>query len=87
MSQRIKIKALLESEQTDIEVTVKGWVRTFRNNHFIALNDGSTNNNIQIVVDFENTDPALLKRITTGAAISVTGDVGGLIRQGPKGRS
>ncbi|TSJ44315.1 asparagine--tRNA ligase [Mucilaginibacter corticis] len=73
MSQRIKIKALLESTQTDIDVTVKGWVRTFRNNQFIALNDGSTNNNIQVVVDFENTDPALLKRITTGAAISVFG--------------
>lgn len=73
MSQRIKIKALLESEQTDIDVTVKGWVRTFRNNQFIALNDGSTNSNIQVVVDFENTDAALLKRITTGAALSVKG--------------
>jgi asparaginyl-tRNA synthetase len=73
MSQRIKIKALLESEQTNIEVTVKGWVRTFRNNQFIALNDGSTNSNIQVVVDFENTDPAILKRLTTGAAISVVG--------------
>ena len=75
MSQRTKIKALLESKQTGIVVTVKGWVRTFRNNQFIALNDGSTNNNIQIVVDFENTDPALLKRITTGAAISVIGNL------------
>ena len=73
MSARTKIKALLESGKTDIDVTVKGWVRTFRNNQFIALNDGSTNNNLQIVVDFENTDPALLKRITTGAAISATG--------------
>jgi asparaginyl-tRNA synthetase len=75
MGQRTKIKALLQSEQTNIEVTVKGWVRTFRNNQFIALNDGSTNNNIQIVVDFENTDPAILKRITTGAAISVVGQL------------
>ncbi|PLW89323.1 OB-fold nucleic acid binding domain-containing protein, partial [Mucilaginibacter sp.] len=73
MSQRTKIKALLESGKTDIDVTVKGWVRTFRNNQFIALNDGSTNNNLQVVVDFENTDAALLKRITTGAAISATG--------------
>ena len=73
MSQRIKIKALLQSQQTDIDVTVKGWVRAFRSNRFIALNDGSTNNNIQIVVDFENTDPTLLKRITVGAAISVSG--------------
>ncbi len=73
MSKRIKVKALLESTETNIEVTVKGWVRTFRNNQFIALNDGSTNSNIQIVVDFENTDAGLLKRITTGAALSVTG--------------
>src|SRR6195952_627516 len=73
MSQRIKIKALLESEQTGTEVTVKGWVRAFRQNRFIALIDGSTNNNVQIVVDFENTDPALLKRITVGAAVSVFG--------------
>ncbi|MFD0794680.1 asparagine--tRNA ligase [Mucilaginibacter litoreus] len=73
MSQRTKIKALLEGGKTDIDVTVKGWVRTFRNNQFIALNDGSTNSNLQIVVDFENTDPTLLKRITTGAAISATG--------------
>jgi len=73
MGQRTKIKALLESEQTDVNVIVKGWVRTFRNNQFIALNDGSTNNNLQVVVDFENTDTALLKRLTTGAAISVSG--------------
>jgi asparaginyl-tRNA synthetase len=73
MSQRIKIKALLESTTTDIDVTVKGWVRAFRQNRFIALNDGSTNNNVQIVVDFENTDPALLKRINVGAAVSVFG--------------
>lgn len=75
MSQRIKIKALLTGELVGKEVTVKGWVRAFRQNRFIALNDGSTNNNIQIVVDFENTDPALLKRITFGAAISVTGEM------------
>lgn len=75
MSQRIKIKALLASTETGMDVTVKGWVRTFRNNQFIALNDGSTNSNIQIVVDFENTDAALLKRITTGAAISVVGEL------------
>src|SRR6201996_8405024 len=84
MSQRTKIKALLENKQTGQEVTVKGWVRTFRNNQFIALNDGSTNSNIQVVVDFENTDAALLKRITTGAAISATGT---LIESLGKGQS
>ncbi|MBE9585593.1 asparagine--tRNA ligase [Mucilaginibacter sp. JRF] len=84
MGQRIKIKALLESDDTNIDVTVKGWVRTFRNNQFIALNDGSTNNNVQIVVDFENTDAALLKRITTGAALSVTGTVVPSLGKGQK---
>lgn len=75
MGQRVKIKALLQSEQRGVDVTVKGWVRAFRQNRFISLNDGSTNSNIQIVVDFENTDPILLKRITFGAAISVTGEL------------
>jgi asparaginyl-tRNA synthetase len=84
MAKRIKIKALLESEQTGITVTVKGWVRAFRQNRFIALNDGSTNNTIQIVVDFENTDAALLKRITVGAAISITGELAPSLGQGQK---
>ena len=57
------------------EIQIKGWVRTFRANRFIALNDGSTLHNIQCVVDFENTDEALLKRITTGAAVSITGEL------------
>ena len=68
-----KVKSLLNSETTISEVNAKGWVRTFRNNQFIALNDGSTINNIQCVVDFENTPEETLKRVTTGAAISVTG--------------
>ena len=68
-----KVKDLLNSTKTLHEVNAKGWVRTFRNNQFIALNDGSTINNIQCVVDFENTPDETLKRITTGAAISVTG--------------
>jgi asparaginyl-tRNA synthetase len=71
----IKVKDLLNSTKSNYEVTVKGWVRTFRNNQFIALNDGSTIHNLQCVVDFENTPEATLKRITTGAAISVTGNL------------
>ncbi len=66
------------------DVTVKGWVRTFRANRFIALNDGSTINNIQCVVDFENFDEALLKRITTGAAIHIKGE---LVESQGKGQS
>ncbi|WP_035334589.1 asparagine--tRNA ligase [Dokdonia sp. PRO95] len=67
------IIALLESDKIHQEFTVKGWVRSFRGNQFIALNDGSTINNLQCVVDFENTDEALLKRITTGAAVAIKG--------------
>jgi len=68
-----KVKDLLNGTKTLHEVKAKGWVRTFRNNQFIALNDGSTINNIQCVVDFENTPEETLKRITTGAAVSLTG--------------
>lgn len=70
-----KVKDLLQSTTTLQEVNAKGWVRTFRNNQFIALNDGSTLHNIQCVVDFENTPDEILKRITTGSAVSVTGDL------------
>lgn len=69
----IKVNDLLNNTKTLQEVTAKGWVRSFRNNQFIALNDGSTINNIQCVIDFENTPEETLKRITTSAAISVTG--------------
>lgn len=72
---RTKIKAILLNEQTDYEVTVKGWVRSFRNNQFIALNDGSALNNLQVVIDFEHADDTLLKSITTGAALEVKGTV------------
>ena len=72
---RTKIKELLSNTPTGQQVTVQGWVRTFRNNQFISLNDGSTIQNIQAVVDFTKTDEALLKRITTGACLSVTGDL------------
>ena len=71
----VKVKDLLQSAQTQTNITVKGWVRTFRNNQFIALNDGSTLHNIQCVVDFENTPETTLKRITTGAALSITGNL------------
>lgn len=67
------VKALLSDTHQMHDVHVKGWVRTFRANRFIALNDGSTLQNIQCVVDFEKFDEDQLKRITTGAAISVSG--------------
>ncbi|HEY0653222.1 MAG TPA: asparagine--tRNA ligase [Chryseosolibacter sp.] len=72
---RTKIKQLFATTPTGQEVTVQGWVRTFRNNQFIAINDGSSIQNIQAVIDFNNTDPNLLRRITTGACVSVTGEL------------
>ncbi|WP_298904505.1 asparagine--tRNA ligase [uncultured Psychroserpens sp.] len=69
------VSQLLTQDITFQPIEIKGWVRTFRANRFIALNDGSTINNIQCVVDFENTDEALLKRITTGAAVHIKGDL------------
>jgi asparaginyl-tRNA synthetase len=70
-----KVKDLLNSTKPIDEVSVKGWVRTFRNNQFIALNDGSVIHNIQCVVDFENTPAETLKRITTGAAVAIKGSL------------
>lgn len=67
------VAELLKSGSVLQEVIIKGWVRTFRSNRFIALNDGSTINNIQCVIDFENTPEETLKRITTGAALSIKG--------------
>ena len=67
------VAELLKSGSVLQEVIIKGWVRTFRSNRFIALNDGSTINNIQCVIDFENTPEDTLKRITTGAAIYIKG--------------
>ena len=67
------IKEILALAPTGQEIAINGWVRTFRSNRFVALNDGSTIQNIQCVIDFENYEEALLKRITTGAAIAVIG--------------
>ncbi|MEZ5018144.1 MAG: asparagine--tRNA ligase [Flavipsychrobacter sp.] len=72
---RTKIKDILQSEKTDYAINVKGWVRSFRNNQFIALNDGSCMSNVQVVIDMEQTDDAVLNNITTGAAINVNGTV------------
>ncbi|WP_242156994.1 asparagine--tRNA ligase [Aestuariivivens sediminis] len=67
---------LLQKAPSILEtVEIKGWVKTFRANRFIALNDGSSLNNIQCVVDFEKFDESLLKRITTGAALHITGEL------------
>jgi asparaginyl-tRNA synthetase len=71
LDKRIRIKDALSEELINHGLTVMGWVRTFRNNQFIALNDGSTNSNLQIVLELGKFDDSLLKRITTGAALKV----------------
>lgn len=75
MKKYSKVVELLNTVPSLQEVYLRGWVRTFRNSQFIALNDGSTINNIQCVVDFENTPEEELKRITTGAAVSIIGNL------------
>lgn len=75
---RTMIAELLRSGEVNTDVVVKGWVRTKRGNKnvaFLALNDGSTINNIQIVVDVASFDEELLKRITTGACLCVRGQL------------
>ncbi len=69
------VAELLKADFKSEDIDIKGWVRTFRANRFIALNDGSSLQNIQCVVDFENTDEKILKRITTGAAVHIKGQL------------
>jgi len=74
-NKRIKIKKLLGGQPSGQQVTVMGWVKSFRNNQFIALNDGSTNSNIQVVTELGKFDEALLRRITISAALKVSGQL------------
>ena len=83
-NKRVKVKALLASEETGQEVTVMGWVRSFRNKQFVALNDGSTNSNLQIVIELGQFDEELLKRITISASLKVTGQVVPSLGKGQK---
>ncbi len=69
----MRINELLQQSPKEQKVEVNGWVKTFRSNRFIALNDGSTLHNIQCVVDFENFDEGLLKQVATGAALHIKG--------------
>ena len=83
-NKRIKIKELLAQEPAGQQVTVMGWVRTFRNNQFIALNDGSTNNNLQVVLELGKFPEEILKRITTSASLRVQGIVEPSLGKGQK---
>lgn len=83
-SSRTKIIDITNPQLIGKELCVKGWVRTFRSNRFIALNDGSTLGNLQIVVDFDNYPEEVLKKITTGSALSV---IGTLVESQGKGQT
>jgi len=75
-----KIDDLLNDNKTKKNIEVCGWVKTFRGNRFIAINDGSCITNLQCVIDYKNTDSSLLKKINTGAAVKIVGDL--IVSQG-----
>ncbi len=75
MNMTPSIKQILQTEKRNIPVKVRGWVKTFRNDRFIALNDGSSLQNLQLVIDPEKYDESFLKKITTGAAIEAEGEL------------
>lgn len=81
---KTRIKSILENAAVGENVIVQGWVKTFRNNQFISLNDGSCLSNLQAVVDFNETDAQILKKITTGAAIQVKGELVASVGKGQR---
>jgi asparaginyl-tRNA synthetase len=83
-NKRVKVKQALAMEPAGQEITVMGWVRGFRNNQFIALNDGSTNNNIQVVLELGQFEESLLRRITTSASLKVNGRLTPSLGKGQK---
>jgi asparaginyl-tRNA synthetase len=74
-NKRVKIKDVLGMPGGKEEITVMGWVRTLRNNQFIALNDGSSNENLQVVLGLGLFDENLVKKITTGTSIRAVGQL------------
>lgn len=84
MNKRTRIKEALNMEPLGNDIVTMGWVRTFRNHQFLAINDGSTNKNLQVVLSLGEFDESVLKRLTTGASVKVTGQ---LIPSPGKGQS
>ena len=78
------IKDLIKDPSISEKISIKGWVKTFRANRFISLNDGSTSKNIQCVVDYEKTDELLLSKINCGASLEIEGL---LVKSQGKGQS
>lgn len=75
MKKRIEVADVLAKPTIGEKILVKGWVRAFRSNRFIALNDGSCNKNLQVVIDTDNLDPELLKQISFHACIAAEGEL------------
>jgi asparaginyl-tRNA synthetase len=80
----LRLAELFRQPEKYDTIVLRGWVRTFRANRFIALNDGSTIENLQCIVDFENTDESMLKKINSGAAVEIKGQ---LVESMGKGQS
>jgi asparaginyl-tRNA synthetase len=83
-NKRVKIKEVLGMLPGQEEITVMGWVRTLRNNQFIALNDGSSNENLQIVLELGSFEESLLKKITTGTSLRASGQLVASLGKGQK---
>ncbi len=83
-NKRVKIKEVLGIAPGQEEITVMGWVRTLRNNQFIALNDGSSNENLQVVLELGSFDESILKKITTGTSIRAVGQLVASLGKGQK---
>ena len=75
MSERLQIKSILNDDYVGKNIIVYGWVKTFRSNRFINLNDGSCLNDLQCVVDYEKLEESKLSEINTGACIKVEGEI------------
>ena len=75
MSQNIEIKSVFKSKNIGDNVSISGWVKTFRSNRFIALNDGSCLKDIQCVINFEEIDKEILSKINTGTSVSIEGEI------------
>ncbi|NBC25194.1 MAG: asparagine--tRNA ligase [Bacteroidetes bacterium] len=84
MSARIEVKQVLADMPIGESVTVSGWVKTFRNNQFIALSDGSCISTLQLVVDREEIAESEIRKINPGAAIRVTGELTESLGRGQK---
>ena len=75
MPQKTEIKSVFESKNIGDNISINGWVKTFRSNRFIALNDGSCLEDIQCVINFEEFDKEILSKINTGTSLNIKGEI------------